>query len=107
MTSVVLDSSAVLAVIHAEPGADVVIEALDDAIVSAVNHAEVITKLVERGRFSILPGLWFFKSACELSILTSVLRNAPVICGGTPDISDYRLPTALVSRWLGGKTSSL
>lgn len=49
MASVVLDASAVLAVINAEPGAEIVIENLDDALVSAVNHAEVVSKLIERG----------------------------------------------------------
>lgn len=49
MTGVVLDSSAVLAVINAEPGAERVIELLDGALLSAVNHAEVMTKLVEQG----------------------------------------------------------
>jgi ribonuclease VapC len=49
MSGVVLDSSAVLAVINAEPGAERVIEVLDGALLSAVNHAEVVTKLVERG----------------------------------------------------------
>jgi PIN domain nuclease of toxin-antitoxin system len=49
MTGVVLDSSAVLAVIHGERGADVVTQALDGAMLSAVNYAEVVTKLVERG----------------------------------------------------------
>lgn len=49
MSGVVLDSSALLAVMNTEPGANRVIEVLDDALLSAVNHAEVITKLVERG----------------------------------------------------------
>jgi PIN domain nuclease of toxin-antitoxin system len=49
MSGVVLDSSAVLAVINAEPGADCVIAVLDGALLSAVNHAEVVTKLTERG----------------------------------------------------------
>ncbi|MBI5912746.1 MAG: type II toxin-antitoxin system VapC family toxin [Betaproteobacteria bacterium] len=49
MTGVVLDSSAVLAIINAEPGAERVIELLDGALLSAVNHAEVMTKLIERG----------------------------------------------------------
>jgi PIN domain nuclease of toxin-antitoxin system len=49
MASAVLDSSAVLAVLNAEPGADMVIAALDDALLSTVNYAEVITKIVERG----------------------------------------------------------
>jgi len=49
MSGAVLDSSAILAVINAESGADRVIEVLGGALLSAVNHAEVITKLVERG----------------------------------------------------------
>lgn len=49
MAEAVLDASAVLAVIHGEPGADVVTLALQDALISAVNYAEVISKLVERG----------------------------------------------------------
>jgi ribonuclease VapC len=49
MASVVLDASAVLALLNVEPGADVVNSALEDALVSAVNYAEVFSKLVERG----------------------------------------------------------
>lgn len=45
----VLDSSALLAFLHREPGAEVVAEALDRAVISAVNLAEVATKLTERG----------------------------------------------------------
>src|SRR5439155_25627545 len=49
MASAVLDASAILAVLNAETGAEIVIAALDDAVVSAVNYAEVMSKLVERG----------------------------------------------------------
>ncbi len=49
MANAVLDSSAVLAVLNAEPGADLVTAALDDAVISTVNYAEVVTKLIERG----------------------------------------------------------
>ncbi len=49
MANAVLDSSAVLAVLNAEPGADLVAALLDDALVSTVNYAEVVTKLIERG----------------------------------------------------------
>jgi ribonuclease VapC len=46
----VLDTSALLALLNGEPGQDLVFEALaDGAIVSAVNLAEVVTKLSERG----------------------------------------------------------
>lgn len=49
MGSAVLDASAVLAVLNAEVGAELVMGSLDDAVLSAVNYAEVVSKLVERG----------------------------------------------------------
>jgi ribonuclease VapC len=49
MASAVLDASAILAVLNNETGAATVISVLDDAVVSAVNYAEVVSKLVERG----------------------------------------------------------
>ena len=49
MIETVLDSSAVLADIHNEPGAEAVRVAIPNACISAVNFAEVITKLVEAG----------------------------------------------------------
>jgi PIN domain nuclease of toxin-antitoxin system len=46
---VVLDSSAVLAMLWDEPGAARVAEALPGARISAVNLAEVTAKLIDRG----------------------------------------------------------
>lgn len=43
----VLDASAVLALVHDEPGADVVAVALPGAVLGAVNLAEVVGKLVD------------------------------------------------------------
>ena len=48
MSSVVLDSSALLAFIHGEPGGEVVAGVVGEALISSVNLAEVVTKLVER-----------------------------------------------------------
>jgi len=48
MSSVVLDSSALLAFIQGEPGGEVVAAVVGDARMSSVNHAEVVSKLVER-----------------------------------------------------------
>ncbi len=47
----VFDSSAVLAVLFAEPGAEQAIRWLedDDALISSVNQAEVLAKLLDRG----------------------------------------------------------
>jgi ribonuclease VapC len=52
MASAVLDSSAVLAVLNNEAGADAVFALLDDALISTVNFSEVVAKLVERGSTS-------------------------------------------------------
>lgn len=47
--SVVVDSSAVLALLLGEPGADAVAELIRDAEMSIVNLCEVMTKTVEAG----------------------------------------------------------
>jgi ribonuclease VapC len=43
----VLDASAILALVHDEPGADLVAAQLDSGVVGAANLAEVIGKLVD------------------------------------------------------------
>ena len=48
MTSVVLDASALIAVMNSEPGAEVVRPVLGKAIISAVNYSEVLKKTIER-----------------------------------------------------------
>ena len=50
MSKYVLDASAVLALLDAEPGADKVAAVLMDAVIGTVNLAEVHTKLAERGQ---------------------------------------------------------
>lgn len=49
MASVVLDASAVLAVLNGEPGADQVAEVLADSVISTVNLAEVVGSLARHG----------------------------------------------------------
>jgi ribonuclease VapC len=49
MAEIVLDASALLAMLNAEPGAEVVAEALPGAIISAVNLSEVVAKLCGAG----------------------------------------------------------
>jgi len=46
MARIVLDASALLAYIHDEPGAERVAAVLEEAVISAVNLAEAVTKLV-------------------------------------------------------------
>lgn len=45
----VLDASALLALLWAEPGNENVSAVMDDAVMSAVNWAEVVSKLQDRG----------------------------------------------------------
>lgn len=47
--TVVLDASALLALLWSEPGSEVVADVLPGALLSAVNLAEVCSKLVDRG----------------------------------------------------------
>jgi len=49
VSEIVLDASALMAVLREEPGASAVEAVLDDAAISAVNLSEVQAKLVERG----------------------------------------------------------
>jgi ribonuclease VapC len=49
MAEYVLDASAILADLHGEPGGDVVRDAMRGSVMSAVNLAEVITKLIDHG----------------------------------------------------------
>lgn len=50
MGEVVLDASALLALLLAEKGAGVVVNRLPGAILSAVNYSETLTKAVDRGK---------------------------------------------------------
>jgi ribonuclease VapC len=47
--AIVLDASAVIALLLVEPGAEIVRGYLPDVVISAVNLAEVVTKMIDRG----------------------------------------------------------
>lgn len=49
MSRVVLDASAVLALLNGEPGHEAVADAIPEAVLSAVNLSEVVAKLGEKG----------------------------------------------------------
>jgi PIN domain nuclease of toxin-antitoxin system len=49
LSEVVLDASALLALLNDEPGAEEVEKTVPGAIISAVNLSEVVAKLAERG----------------------------------------------------------
>lgn len=48
MTSVVLDASAVLALLFDEPGAEFVAGHIPNSLISAANYAEILAKAVDR-----------------------------------------------------------
>lgn len=79
----VLDSSAVLALLWGEPGAERVAAKVQDARVSAVNLSEVVARLVERGMTPVaarhaIQGLELRVDVfdAELAIETGLLRTA-------------------------------
>jgi len=83
VSEAVLDSSAVLALLLAEPGSEQVLAVLPGAILSAVNFAEVVTKLCERGmpadraRAAIEAlGVEVVDFGIELACATGELRNS-------------------------------
>ncbi len=83
MTEAVIDASALLALLNAEPGADVVLEALPGAVISAVNLSEVIAKLCDAGmpekaiRQALQPlGLEVIPFDEEQSYQTGLLRTS-------------------------------
>lgn len=49
MAEVVIDASALLALLNGEAGADVVADAIPGGVISAVNLSEVVAKLAEAG----------------------------------------------------------
>ncbi|GAQ00105.1 type II toxin-antitoxin system VapC family toxin [Leptolyngbya sp. NIES-2104] len=49
MSEVVLDASAVLALLNQEPGGEIVAQFIEQASISAVNFSKVVTKLAEAG----------------------------------------------------------
>lgn len=67
MTRSVLDSSALLAYLKGEKGADIVAALMGEAIISAVNYAEAVTKLIEKGMS--LPSLREAIGVAEIEIV--------------------------------------
>ena len=78
-----LDASAVLAVINTEPGGEIVTEALPGAAISAVNYAEVISKLTDYGltesevrEAANLLGLRVIPFDAEAALVSGLMRAA-------------------------------
>jgi PIN domain nuclease of toxin-antitoxin system len=49
MNKVVLDASALLALLHQESGSELVATQIEQSVICAVNYAEVVSKLSEKG----------------------------------------------------------
>jgi len=87
MSKLVLDSSAVLAALQKESGGDQVLSRLDEAAISAVNFAEVVSKLGRTGG--------------DLSQVLSDLHDL------VPDIRPFDDEQALAAGLLDSKTRDL
>jgi len=92
VTACVLDASAVLALLHEEPGHEVVGEIMDGAAISAVNLAEIVAKMRDRGlevdrllaaiRESLVDVVAFDAAmAIEAGILAAAGRRAGISLG--------------------------
>ena len=80
----VLDASAVLALLHNEPGADVVAETLATGVLGTVNLAEVAGKLVDTGvdvrrlrPLLLSAGVTIATLSAEDAELAGALRSVP------------------------------
>ena len=87
MSKLVLDSSAVLAALNKEPGGEQVLSRLKDAAISAVNFAEVVSKLAQTGG--------------DISQVISDLQDL------LPDIRPFDAAQALASGLLGSPIRDL
>ena len=83
MSRVVLDASALLALLNAEPGSEQVARALPNAVIGSVNLAEVVAKLSEHGMpdeaiHETLEGLGLVVCAfdAELAYVAGLLRRS-------------------------------
>jgi PIN domain nuclease of toxin-antitoxin system len=66
MADWVLDASAALAMMRSEPGADRVAQAIADSVMSSVNAAEVVTRLVRDGVEAGIAGRLVVELRCSI-----------------------------------------
>jgi PIN domain nuclease of toxin-antitoxin system len=92
--TVLLDASALLAAVNEEPGGKRVAECLDDAAISAVNLAEVATKLREFG--------WQSKEVSDL-LADLQLEILPFDQQDAMKTADLRGPTRKLGLSLGDR----
>jgi ribonuclease VapC len=96
----VLDASALLAYLQGELGADVVATALiQGSVMSAINWAETLSKLAERGQ----PPEVVTLQLTEAGLLHTALQIYPVDAGLACSIAQLRLPTRSLGLSLGDR----
>lgn len=103
---VVLDASALLALLLQEPGGDRVAAVLDDAVMSTANLAEVLGKAADRGldvavQRRLIDGLGidYVDVSAEDATISGELRRVETTAGGPPVLSlADRLCLALARR---------
>jgi PIN domain nuclease of toxin-antitoxin system len=100
VSEIVLDASALMAVLREEPGAAAVEAVLDAAAISTVNLSEVQAKLVERGTPAELA--WSSLIDLDLAVIAfdAARRGSLAIFVGRPKPAGCRLATGPASRWL-------
>jgi len=84
VSEIVLDASALMAVLREEPGAAAVEAVLDEASISAINLSEVQAKLVERG--SPAESAWSSLIDLDLNVVDFDAAQARIA-------ADLRVPT--------------
>jgi ribonuclease VapC len=101
VSSVVLDASAVLALLFDEPGADVVEQAIRSysAVLGATNLAEVLTKAVDKG----IAAAALEERLARIDPLGAVLRIEPLTEADAVAIAGLRPATRAAGLGLGDR----
>ena len=99
MSEIVLDASALMAVLREEPGAATVEAVLDRAAISAVNLSEVQAKLVERGTAAELAWSSLIDLDLEVVDFDVPRQRSPATCARSPAFRVSRWATGPALRW--------
>lgn len=94
MSKFVLDASALLALLNNERGADLVKELLPDAMISAVNLAEVVTRLALLG----MPGEQIRDTLALLGLNIEPFQEEQAFCAGMLAAQTHSLGLSLGDR---------
>ena len=93
-SEVVLDASALLALLNGEPGAEVVDEHMDGAVISSVNLSEVVAKLGDGG----MPTESVRSALAELKLQIHAFDTAQAFAAGELRVKTRHLGLSLGDR---------